>query len=79
MLAVAAPLAVRADASLADAEKEVAAAGRTWSTFVADKDMAWLRNHANDTKGILICSKVVKAGFIFGGSGGRCALRGEDR
>ncbi len=74
VLAVAAPLAVRADASLADAEKEVAAAGRTWSTFVADKDMAWLRNHANDTKGILICSKVVKAGFIFGGSGGRCVF-----
>ena len=36
--------------------------------------MAWLRDHANDTKGILICSKVVKAGFIFGGSGGRCVF-----
>ena len=74
VLGIAAPLVARADASLKDAEKEVADAGRTFGTFIADKDLVWLREHANDTKGILICSKVVKAGFIFGGSGGRCVF-----
>ncbi len=59
VLAIAAPLVARAAASLSDAEKEVSAAGKTWSTFVADKDLVWLREHSNDTKGILICSKVM--------------------
>ena len=74
VLAIAAPLIARADPSLEDAEKEVAASGRTFGNFVADKDLAWLREHAKDTKGILICSQVMKAGFIFGGSGGRCVF-----
>jgi lipid-binding SYLF domain-containing protein len=79
VVAVVAPLAARADASLADAEKEVAASGRTLGAFFADKDLVWLREHATDTRGILVCSQVMKAGFIFGGSGGRCVLvtRGE--
>lgn len=36
--------------------------------------MTWFREHAKEAKGLVICSKVVKAGFIFGGSGGRCVF-----
>lgn len=62
------------DPTQADAQKEVAAAGTTLGHFVADPDMDWFRKHAKEAKGVLICSKVVKAGFIIGGSGGRCVL-----
>src|SRR5262249_25090042 len=61
----------------ADAAKEVAAAGKTLDNFVSDPDMTWFREHAKEAKGLMICSKVVKAGFIFGGSGGRCVLVGK--
>ena len=36
--------------------------------------MSWFREHAKDAKGLFICPTVVKAGFIFGGSGGRCVF-----
>ena len=65
---------VQAATSYADAEKEVVAAGKTLDDFVADPDMKWFRDHAREAKGLLICSQVVKAGFIIGGSGGRCVF-----
>ena len=67
-------LPVQAATTHADAQKEVVAAGKTLDTFVHDKDMSWFRDHAKDAKGLLICPKVVKAGFIIGGSGGRCVF-----
>jgi SH3 domain-containing YSC84-like protein 1 len=63
-----------ADATHADAAKEVAAAAKTLDNFVADPDMSWFREHAKEAKGLMICSQIVKAGFIIGGSGGRCVL-----
>ena len=43
----------------------------TLNDFVAEKDMAWFNNHLKESKGILIIPQLLKAGFIFGGSGGR--------
>ena len=63
-----------AKASRAEAEKEVAGAGHTLDNFSADPDMKWFREHAKDAKGLFICHQVVKAGFLIGGSGGRCVL-----
>ena len=74
LILAAASFPVQAARTYADAEKEVVAAGKTLDTFVADPDMNWFREHAKDAKGLFICSKVVKAGFIFGGSGGRCVF-----
>jgi len=74
LVLAAAALPVRADTSHKEAQDEVVAAGKTLDTFVADKDMDWFRGHAKDAKGLLICPKVVKAGFIIGGSGGRCVF-----
>jgi lipid-binding SYLF domain-containing protein len=63
-----------AKATKAEADKEVTEAGQTLDNFVADPDMTWFRQHAKDAKGLFICHQIVKAGFIFGGSGGRCVL-----
>ena len=43
----------------------------TLNDFVAEKDMAWFKNNLKHSKGILIIPQLLKAGFIFGGSGGR--------
>ncbi len=74
LILAAASFPVQAATSYADAEKEVVAAGKTLDDFVADPDMKWFRDHAREAKGLLICSQVVKAGFIIGGSGGRCVF-----
>jgi lipid-binding SYLF domain-containing protein len=71
---VAAPLAAWAETDRAEAEKLVADSGTTLDHFVGDPDMTWFREHAKEARGIFICSKVVKAGFIIGGSGGRCVF-----
>ena len=63
-----------AKATKAQAEKEVTGASQTLHNFTADPDMSWFREHAKDSKGLFICHQVVKAGFLIGGSGGRCVL-----
>ena len=46
----------------------------TFSHFMRDPDMTWLHRHIGRAKAVLIAPKVVKAGWIFGGSGGRAVL-----
>ncbi len=46
----------------------------TWKNFQADPDMTWFREHDREAVGFIIAAKVVKAGFVFGGSGGRAVL-----
>jgi len=43
----------------------------TLNKFVNQPDMAWLKSHLGDAKGVLIVPQLLKAGFVFGGSGGR--------
>ena len=43
----------------------------TLSHFMRDPDMTWLQRHLGSAKAVLIAPKIVKAGYIFGGSGGR--------
>jgi lipid-binding SYLF domain-containing protein len=74
LILVAASGSAWAATSKAEAQEEVVAAGKTLDTFTADNDMAWFRSHARESKGLLICPKIAKAGFVFGGSGGRCVL-----
>ncbi len=52
----------------------VNAADTTFSNFIRDPDMTWLQQHIATARGVLIAPQVVKAGFIFGGSGGRGVL-----
>ena len=46
----------------------------TWNNFQADPNLTWFREHDREAVGFLIAATVVKAGFIFGGSGGRAVL-----
>jgi lipid-binding SYLF domain-containing protein len=57
-----------------EARKHVDMAQTTLSNFLRDPNMAWLQANLARAKGVLIVPKVVKAGFIFGGSGGRGVL-----
>ncbi len=43
----------------------------TLNEFVDQRDMEWFKNHLKESKGIVIVPQLLKAGFIFGGSGGR--------
>src|SRR6202165_6146380 len=63
-------------AALAQSEQQklVDAANRTLSNFLRDPEMTWLQQNIGRAKGVLIAPEVVKAGFIFGGSGGRAVL-----
>ncbi len=52
----------------------VNSAETTFANFMGDPDMTWLQEHIGSAKAVLIAPQVVKAGFIFGGSGGRGVL-----
>ncbi len=79
---IAAALVAVAAASLfpvaASAQSEqqrlVNAADVTLSNFMRDPQMTWLQENIGRAKGVLIAPEIVRAGFIFGGSGGRAVL-----
>ncbi|EFK11682.1 conserved hypothetical protein [delta proteobacterium NaphS2] len=48
------------------------------NNFVKQPDMEWLKTHLGDSKGVLIVPQLLKAGFIFGGSGGRAVMLVRD-
>lgn len=52
----------------------VDAADKTFANFMRDPQMGWLQNNVGRAKAVLIAPEVAKAGFIFGGSGGRAVL-----
>lgn len=63
----------------ADAQKVVDAAKHTFNNFQADPEMTWFREHLSEAQGVLIAPEVLKAGFIFGGSGGNGVLLARDK
>jgi lipid-binding SYLF domain-containing protein len=68
-LAVATPVHAQSEQ-----QKLVNDAQTTLSNFLRDPEMTWLQNNIGRARGILIAPEIVKAGFIFGGSGGRAVL-----
>jgi lipid-binding SYLF domain-containing protein len=58
--------------ALAQTEQQVLVdkAKLTIDRFAQDPNMAWLKRHLGDAKALLIVPELLKAGFIFGGSGG---------
>jgi lipid-binding SYLF domain-containing protein len=60
--------------SAGEPEKLVADARVTLSNFLRDPDQTWIQQNLNRARGVLIAPQIVKAGFIFGGSGGRALL-----
>jgi len=57
-----------------DPKALVVAAQKTFQDFVADPDMTWFKNNYPKAKAVFIVPQLVKAGFVFGGSGGSGAL-----
>jgi lipid-binding SYLF domain-containing protein len=65
-------------AAAEDARKLVAKAEKTIEDFRADPDMTWFRDHLPEAKAVLVVPVMIRAGFIFGGSGGHGALLWRD-
>ncbi|HEY4234834.1 MAG TPA: lipid-binding SYLF domain-containing protein [Lacipirellulaceae bacterium] len=64
--------------STAEPDQLVSDARATLSNFLRDPDQTWIQDNLNRAWAILIAPQVVKAGFIFGGSGGRAVLLARD-
>ena len=62
----------------ASAQETVDSAAATVANFTADPDMGWFRDNVKNAKGVLIVPSLVKAGFVFGGSGGTGVLLGRN-
>jgi lipid-binding SYLF domain-containing protein len=50
----------------------------TLDNFLRDPSQTWVQQNIDRAKAVLIAPSVVKAGFIFGGSGGRAILVARD-
>ena len=61
-------------AAQSEQQRLVDLADTTLSNFLRDPEMTWLQQNIGRAKAVLIAPEIVKAGFIFGGSGGRALL-----
>ena len=62
----------------AEPERLVADARTTLSNFIRDPNQTWIQDNLNQARAVLIAPQIVRAGFIFGGSGGRGVLLARD-
>jgi len=72
------PLAVSPANAASAQEEHVIMAEATLANFLRDPNMSWLQENLHRVHGLIIVPKVVKAGFIFGGSGGRAVYVARD-
>ena len=61
-----------------NAQEVVDGAQKTLENFVADPNMTWFRDHVKDAKALFIVPQLLRAGFMFGGSGGTGVLLARD-
>jgi SH3 domain-containing YSC84-like protein 1 len=61
-----------------DQQQLVDDADRTLSNLLRDPNMSWLQYNFDRAKAVIIAPVLVKAGFIFGGSGGRAVAVARD-
>jgi SH3 domain-containing YSC84-like protein 1 len=64
--------------SPAEPERLVADAQTTLSNFIRDPAQTWIQDNLGRARALLIAPQVVRAGFVFGGSGGRGVLVARD-
>jgi lipid-binding SYLF domain-containing protein len=79
-LLIAATAALFAPAAMAQSEQQklVNDAQKSLSTFLHDSQMTWLQQNFSRAKAVIIAPEIAKAGFIFGGSGGRAVVVARD-
>ena len=77
---VAASSVLLAPAAMAQAEQQklVDESSKSLSNFLRDPDMTWLQQNFSRAKAVIIAPELLKAGFIFGGSGGRAIVLAKD-
>lgn len=77
---LAASAAIVAPSALAqkDPAATIAASEASLSNFLRDPDMDWLQRNFGRAKAVMLSPEIVKAGFIFGGSGGRGVVYAKD-
>jgi lipid-binding SYLF domain-containing protein len=78
--AAVASLALFAPAAQAQTEQQklIADAETVLSNFLRDPDMTWLQRNIGRSRALMISPEILKAGFIFGGSGGRALVVARD-
>jgi SH3 domain-containing YSC84-like protein 1 len=64
--------------SPSEPEKLVADAQASLNNFLRDPDQTWIQDNLSRAKAVMIAPQIVRAGFIFGGSGGRAVLVARD-
>jgi len=74
---ISAPVLAAADAD--DTQAIVEKARITFNSFMRDKDYSYLQENIAKARGVVIYPQVLKAGFIFGGSGGNGVLFLKDK
>jgi lipid-binding SYLF domain-containing protein len=62
-----------------DQRRLVSAATLTLSNFLNDSDMTWLHRNLGRARAVVIAPRITKAGFVFGGSGGRAVVFARDQ
>src|SRR5438552_1324195 len=79
-LAATASLVLAPVPAMAQSEQQrlVNQADTTLSNFLRDPEMTWLQQNIGRARAVLIAPEIVKAGFIFGGSGGRAVLLAKE-
>ena len=79
-LLVAATAALFAPAAMAQSEQQklVNEAQTSLAGFLRDPQMTWLQQNFHRAKAVIIAPSIAKAGFIFGGSGGRAVVVARD-
>lgn len=60
------------------ARETVDSARKTFENFAADPNMGWFRRHVKEAHAVVVVPQLLKAGFIFGGSGGTGVLLAKD-
>ena len=59
-------------------EELVIRADATFKDFISDPNMGWFRDNLKTAKAVMIVPRIIKGGFIIGGSGGSGALLAFD-
>ena len=62
----------------AEQQKLVDQANASLTNFLRDPDMSWLQQNIGRAKAVIIAPQILKAGFIFGGSGGLAVVLARD-
>jgi lipid-binding SYLF domain-containing protein len=62
-----------------DAIELVNGAEATFHDFVSDPNMGWFRDNVGEAKALVIVPQLLKAGFIFGASGGNGVVMVKDK